>query len=393
MNNIRYYHFLALLSWAYWTGQKEVIKDVRSKRLKFFKNKTAEFNQLILKLVANLHFPVSADVPYNSNFFNTNWNDTIYRSISNMMDIPVKPFWPENYRFAFLLSHDIDRIRVTYQYPLIFFRKKQFLKGLLSIARLLRNIKIKKYPDPYQNLKKILLLENRLGVKSAFYLLKERRRLDQLVRLRPQHFFGVYDPREIKKEIELLRRQGHELALHLSLDAFHSGKSLRYEKNYMENIWPVIFKGSRTHYLMFNENTADLLLKEGFNYDASMGFNFQNGFRCGTAFPFLLRQSDNALLWEIPLNLMDTALLSCFESVKKWDEIENIVSSVMDCAINTHGVLAVNWHQRNVNEHCNPELFNLFQNIIFKAKKHVAWITTPQKLIHWWYNERPETDG
>ncbi len=211
-----------------------------------------------------------------------------------------------------------------------------------------------------------------------------------MLRLRPQHFFGVYTPKEITGELEALRKQGDELALHISFDGVSSRKALHEEKRYMENIWPVAIKGARSHYLRFSEQTPEFLIKEGFFYDSSMGFNFNNGFRCGTAFPFVLHTSGNRLLWEIPLHIMDTALMYRERNANDGDGPEQIFLSLLDHIREIHGMLVVNWHQRHFNEKREADYFDLLQSMILRLKKEAAWVTTPGALLRWWFRERPQ---
>lgn len=385
----RYIHF-ALLSWAYWTGQKELVTEINQKGANYLKDHPSEISDLFLKLISGLYFPVSADVPCSTNFFNQTWNDTIYRAISRKLNVPLKPFWPHERPFALILSHDIDRIKQTYQSVWEHFRRHDFLNGIVSLIRGLPISKTVHNPDPYRNLTRILLQERRWGIKSVLFVLNEKRRIRQLLKLRPQHVLGVYDPKEILEDIQSLLEQGHELGLHVSLEGIRSRKPLLREKAYIESLWGLRLEGARTHYLLFSEKTPALLMEEGFTYDSSLGFNFHSGFRCGTAFPFLLGQFNEGLLWEIPFQVMDTALRWQVKRTGGQEDMDRILSLILEHVMEGQGLLVINWHQRNFNRSQYPELFELMEGLILKAKREGAWLTTPKELIPWWHQERPE---
>ena len=382
---------LALFSWAYWTGQKEIIDTVIKEGTDFFIGKPADIKTLFLKLADNLFSPPSADI---SKLIPRNFkasSDEMYRQISQALDIPPKPFWPDSHPCAFIFSYDIDRIRLTYQDIWAHLRKGEIKNCFSSFIKFIKRCRKDTDEDPYRNLKRILEKEKEWSIRSVIFILKEKRRLDQLLRFRPQHFFGVYNPKEIAEEVEALRAHGDELALHISLDGFFSGKAMREEKEFMENLWPVVFQGARTHYLRFSKKTPDLLMKEGFSYDSSMGFNFNIGFRCGTAFPFILNSRGTQLLWEIPFHIMDTALMHREGSLGNKTGLEQVSLPLLDHIMEIHGMLVVNWHQRHLNKKMEADYFELLESMIFRFKEKDAWFTTPGALLHWWFKERPQS--
>ena len=381
-------HF-ALMSWAYWTGRKKIIDEVAGNSACFLKGKPIAVKELFLRLAGGLFSPPSADDCGILNNFSTPFSDAIYQQISEFLDVPSKPFWPDNRPCAFIFSCDIDRIHLTYQDIWAHLFNREFKSSWLSFMEFLKRCTGDKTNDPYRNLNRILEKENEWGIRSVIFILKEKRRLTQLLRFRPQHFFGVYHPAEITEELGALKNKGDELALHVSFDGFFSAKALREEKRYMEAIWPVTIKGARTHYLNFSKNTPELLIKEGFSYDSSMGFNFNNGFRCGTAFPFVLYAGGPRLLWEIPLHIMDTALMYQERNADNADGPEQNCFSLLDHIKTSQGMLVVNWHQRHFNETREPRYFDLLQSMILRLKKEGAWITTPGALLQWWFAERP----
>jgi peptidoglycan/xylan/chitin deacetylase (PgdA/CDA1 family) len=93
-----------------------------------------------------------------------------------------------------------------------------------------------------------------------------------------------------KKFISLfaqLRQTGHEIALHPSKYAFDKASAYRDEKNKLASVSAVKVQGMRQHYLRAKFPRLWVLAEQaGLLYDASLGYNFQSGFRAGTTFPF-----------------------------------------------------------------------------------------------------------
>ena len=378
----------ALLSWAYWTGQQDVVSSVRRSHGSFLADSPVSVQEHLEKLAASLYFPPSADVPATTSAFKTIWVNGIYRELARAFHVEVKPFWPEGRPYALVLTHDIDRICMTYQGWLDLWRKREFLTLVRHAANcILRKLQTSE-TDPFYNFHRILRFEAEQEIKSTFFLLKEKKRWQRLFCGEPQHVFGVYDPEEIREEIEAFKSVGCELGVHASLDAYCSEASITEEKGYLESLWGKVFCGVRTHYLMFAERTPDIFLNQAFTYDSSMGFNFQNGFRCGTCFPFLLCHDRERDLWEFPLIIMDTALRSEAKANSKCGGIEDIAAEVMRVVTETKGLAVINWHQRYVNAEQAPDLFGVMERTIVQAKRDGAWITTPSALFQWWTDLR-----
>ncbi len=380
---------ICLLSWAYWTGRGEVVRDVREKGAGFLDGKPASVRGLFSGIARSLYSPPSEDHPPSGGIWGSPAVDGAYRMVSRELGIPPAAFWPRSHGTAFILSHDIDRIRMTYQEILAAVKRGRLRGAAVEILRLFERLILGRGADPYANLGEILEKEREWGVNAAFFVLREKRRLGCLLKLQPQHFIGVYDPAEISDELGALYRHGHELGVHLSLDANACGKSLERERRYLGKHLPGKLSGARSHYLRFTEKTAELLLEQGFDYDSSMGFNHCCGFRCGTAFPFVLHEKDDRLLWELPLHAMDTALFRRGFGADGVREAREVLFPLISLVRKGGGMMMANFHQRYFNGEFRSEVMGLLESVILQQKANNAWITTPEKLLRWWFEERP----
>lgn len=135
--------------------------------------------------------------------------------------------------------------------------------------------------------------------------------------------------------------------------------------------------GGRNHYLQFDLlKTPKSLSSAGLSYDSSMGFNFSNGFRVGTSFPY---QWESII--EMPLHIMDTSLwYECETNQERFNRITEIQQRVK----NNGGLLMLNWHLQYVNQEKFSERFKLFKGILERAIADKAWICLPREVFQVW---------
>ena len=78
--------------------------------------------------------------------------------------------WPDSKQFAVFLSHDVDRVRKTYQYFTHFIIEKR-VYHLFSLF---------KKSNPYWCFEKIMDMERKYDVRSTFFFLKETKKSREL---------------------------------------------------------------------------------------------------------------------------------------------------------------------------------------------------------------------
>lgn len=275
----------------------------------------------------------------------------------------------DEYPFALCLTHDVDRIRKTYQtvYNAIIDRQLSELLDLLP------------WRDPYWQFQKIMALEEDLGVRSAFYFLNERRLFrDKPVRtwFRPEAwklFVGRYslDEAEVQRVIRELDRRGWEIGLHGSYDSYRDAARLADEKTALEEVvgHPVI--GCRQHYLNLDQpRTWRYQAEIGLRYDASLGFADEYGFH-GRHEPF--RPFGDAFV-VFPLTLMEISLPDIDTDPEgAWTECENLLYE----ADANSAVMTVLWHPRYFYEGDYPNYGPVYRRLIQRALELGAWVGPP----------------
>ncbi len=157
--------------------------------------------------------------------------------------------------------------------------------------------------DPLDRLASLALQEQQCGIRSSYYFLaRHAHRLDAGYNLLGP---GVLD------SMRGLEKQGMEIGLHGSYTSLDDGGQLERERDSMQSEG-VRVRGSRQHWLRF---TLDRLIPEvenaGLDYDTSIGWSTEIGFRAGACFAFppynFLREAPAGFL-EFPLVVMDQAL-------------------------------------------------------------------------------------
>ena len=213
----------------------------------------------------------------------------------------------------FWISHDIDVPWFFKDLPRVM---RGVAKGLvrqhspvLALQNLVTGLRALKEPkvDPcYQGVRKLMELDESLGLKGTFFFMTAAKG-------------GVDEGYDLKHPglralLEEARDRGHEIGWHVGERAsrhpelFARERDLFFEMNGNDGC------GVRHHYLAWRgPESWRRLADSGFAFDSSLGYNyFPGGFRCGTAHPFHAYdlQSDRVLpLIERPLVVMDSPVM------------------------------------------------------------------------------------
>jgi peptidoglycan/xylan/chitin deacetylase (PgdA/CDA1 family) len=295
-----------------------------------------------------------------------------------------KSFWPDGQKFAVCLTHDVDRVKKTFQYlthTIKHFKKGEIGRAFTQMLPLLRR------ENPYWNFDRIIEIEKKMGVKSTFFFLNEQGKASLFAPREWELYFGRYDIKdpEIIKIMKRLDAEGWEIGIHGSYNSYRDLKMLEEEKNVLEELIGKKVQGISQHYCnLENPKTWEYHEQLGLAYDSTIGFVGEIGFRYGTCFPFHpfnAAEGRTLSLWEFPLTIMDNACSS-----DKRDAFEECIK-VLNIVEKYNGVLLLRWHQKVFNEHEFPGRLKIYEKLIKICKEKDAWITTAGK-IEQWYNSR-----
>lgn len=313
----------------------------------------------------------------------------LYAFEQQQLPLVCKAFWPGK-SFAVCLTHDVDEVKKTYQWitkPIIYSKNMQMrlLKGqLFSLWAKLHG------KEPYWTFDEIMKIEDMFDVRSSFYFLKEKGKAKVFAPGTWKLLGRRYDINDLKvrKVMTELYNRGWDVGLHGSYESYNDLKMLEKEKNELQTSLGQRIIGTRQHHLNIEiPRTWECHETIGLEYDTTLGFKDQMGFRGGTCLPFHPHSKLEKLnLLEIPLAIMDTPLFKDNNKnlFKYFEEMVNIASEF-------NGVLTLLWHHAVFNEHEFPGWSKAYEKIILLCNKKDAWITSGKDISEWW-SWREKTD-
>ncbi len=246
--------------------------------------------------------------------------EKLHRDLAQKVPVPA---WPDQ-RTRVFLTHDIDRIVNGNLREAAFHAKRANL--LRSFQRIWWTLKGRYEWDRIQE---IMELHERQGFKSCFFWLAEKGKSRDGI-LNADH--DIQEPyfQNLMHEVE---KRGFWNGLHKS--SFEG--AFRSEWNKLRSALPIV----RNHYLKIQlPDHYQQLEEEGFLLDSSLGFSDAIGFRnsYGRPFhPFDPRTREKMSLLEVPLQIMDTALLN-----RREDPLPRMEKFIE--AHHKNSVITILWH-------------------------------------------------
>ncbi len=208
--------------------------------------------------------------------------------------------------------------------------------------------------DVWFNLAEILALEKKHNVRSTFFFLPRKGRSPkpvienlpaQMNKMAADRFSNAdYDIRaaKLRRVLRNIREAGSEIGLHGSVGSHLLPANLREDLQRLG----VPAKGVRFHILYYDIAKSPALIADaGLQYDATLGFAEEPGFRNGIAFPFPpynFSQKQAYPIVEIPLTAMDTT----FRVYQKTppEKVAAQILNLFDEVQKFNGLLTILWH-------------------------------------------------
>ncbi len=216
----------------------------------------------------------------------------------------------KNQKSTYILTHDIDIIRKfsgMLKLPKSIVRillMKKGIKGVMHIIKsYFRAIKNKEL-DPYYTFDWLFTDNNQYLEKIVFFVAGGKSRYD---------LFNKSYLKEMPGIIRKAKSKGYDIGLHPSYFAFDNKKMFETEKKLLESVAGIPMKYTRSHFLRLDiQKTFEIIEILGFEYDSTLGYADDIGFRCGTGYsyhPYNFLQERKWTFKEIPLMIMDSALM------------------------------------------------------------------------------------
>ena len=313
--------------------------------------------------------------------------------------VEIPPF-PPGHRFVGCLTHDVDFVGIRthwfdatmfgFIYRALFGSLARVLRGSLSWRKLATNwIAVVSLPGIYLGIQKDFMVQFdryadiERGLPSTFFFIPYKNRAGLDLKGRSTEGRAVkYDIGDISADIEKLLARGCEIGLH-GIDAWSGTDRALDERMRVSRMIDRQDMGIRMHWLLFTDDSPKVLEQGGFSYDSTVGYNDAVGFRAGTSQPFRLLGTK---LYELPLNIMDTALLSSSRMGLSEAAAFERIKEVCAHATANGGALTINWHHRSV----GPERFwdELYIHLMKEMEENGAWFATARSAVSWFQKRR-----
>lgn len=293
--------------------------------------------------------------------------------------------WRKDKRFAISLSHDLDywdfwdseSLKKTLKYN----RQSFWKRPLNALYKYLgHGIHKKLFYDHFKQLYKIYRKEQDLGVKSTWFVMAGQDFED------PRQNY-IQDPAIRAEIIDLLGED--DVGLHGSPESAFDLDTLKTELGRLKELGFNV-KGFRTHYLHFDYQKSFGLLEEaGVQYDSTLGYWENIGFRAGTSFPFYpfnIKENRTFRVLEIPLIVMDTTLHSAKAMNMSYGSAKRTLKRLIRVAANYQSHLTLLWHNTTFDPIDYPRWGKLYWKTIRLAQSEGAWITSLSEIYEEWVN-------
>ncbi len=285
--------------------------------------------------------------------------------------------WPKGEKFAVAFTHDIDITRGSSLKEQIQAKGKEILYNVSGDIEKQEaiNKEIESKNKTIWSFSKILDFYREKNWQGTFFFLAKS--------FEGLHFRYNVATEQFRNLFNDLKSQNHEVALHPSLRAFDDTDSYAKEKKKLEKHADVKIQGMRQHFLRAKyPRLWQLAERAKLQYDSSLGYNFQAGFRSGTtnAHRVYDYSRDQQLeLLEFPLAFFEYSLPE--EGTNEQESI-NIINKLITTVENTGGLLTVLFHPSNflIEPFCDYWKF-----LIQRLTKKNIFVTTLSEFTSWLY--------
>jgi len=315
-----------------------------------------------------------------------------------VFDTGPKPQWPDNHPFAVCLTHDVDivseadcgqslrkmRTVLTSQPP----APQKALQFGLATRRFAQAAVRFGGNDPLWQFEKWLDAERAVGARSTFFFFPDN--------VGRSHFtdcnysfnqrIGVRGKKvTVADWMRELDRDGWEIGLHASWNAYADVAELRRQKQRVEETIGHEIVSVRHHWLHYDIRLTPVAQSAaGFTFDSTLGFNDNVGFRFGTCRPWQLtdlKTQQRLPVWEIPLIAQESALLNPLKGLRL--DVERAYAyllQLVDEVAAVGGVFTLSFHPDVVHPVRCPGWFDLYVRILAELKSRNAWFATIRQV-------------
>ncbi len=267
-------------------------------------------------------------------------------------------------KFNPILTHDID---IHLRWRNVFQSSKSLIADIVkrkSINLFFSNAKsciksfVNRKNDPYNTYDFLMNLSEKIGAKSYFFFMSGGGKF------KDENFYNIKS-KFIKKLINHINNRGHYIGLHPSYYSYNNFDILEKELNTLSKLVKKKISFTRQHYLRFEVPlTWQILNKLSFEWDSSMYYADNAGFRCGVCYEFNvfdILERKKLSLKEKPIIVMETSYLNKKESPQN-TEIQII--DIMNKVKKYNGEFVLLWHNSTFNDYISKPYTSVYNNVI-----------------------------
>lgn len=312
--------------------------------------------------------------------------------IQNKLGIEGIPLWPNNKKACIGLSHDVDipdKYSIIKYFNFIRYHPRKLIKFIpyyKNICAMIRNYVKDKERNSYWLFNEIIDSEKKYGFKSTFFFAS----VNSYEKWGNQKdvSYTISNP-NFKEIFKVIKNNDFDIGLHASYNAYKKLDNFKYEKIKLEKISNTKVKGLRHHYWHLGKNPSNTLTFHGlagFEYDSSLAFNEEIGFRRNIALPYypydLIVGKKNSCM-QLPVFCMDGSLFgpnhNDVESSRKLESYVKIIKK-------TGGIGVIDWHVRtsfpkNETFYQWGKLYLSFLEYLFSDPD--IWVTSLVEINNW----------
>jgi hypothetical protein len=310
---------------------------------------------------------------------------------------PVSPGHP----FAVSLTHDIDFIGIRrhwldhsmwgFLYRTSLGGLRDFVTRRIGFGRLVRMwlaatslpfVYLGWLKDFWQPFEWYLRAES--GLPATYYLIPFKGRPGERVTSRhASRRASPYGAEDVADWASRLEAEGCEVGVH-AIDGWHSAEKGREERARIGQVAGRDDLGVRTHWLLQDGHSPEVLEQGGYTYDSTAGYNETIGYRNGTGQVF--RPLGCRTLLELPLHIQDGALFYRQQLHLSEPDAHLRCGTLIEHARQHGGVLTVLWHDRSH----GPERFwgDFYVQLLDRLKREQAWFGSARQIVEWFRRRR-----
>jgi len=319
-------------------------------------------------------FPLKESLPYQLGFVEVpvvNYYFDILRTVvEEAYQVKLRTVNHGDHDFTVCLSHDIDTCQSAWlQGGFHAFKKGDIVTplrlGLLKITG----------RDAWFNFEEIIELEKRYGATSTFFFLPRHQKnlgiKNADYNIRNPKFLTVFDS---------ILHAGSEIGLHGSTGTHIDVNRLRED---LERIGTPV-KGNRFHFLLYDPQiTPGILNDTSLEYDSSLGFVEQYGFRNSFCFPYHPYDISNDVsygYYEFPLVLMDGTLQKYLSlpQDQSFQQVHGLISEVKKFG----GYFSLLWHNTHFSDYKYAGWRSVYEQILQYLADENAGLTSFSNMLN-----------